>query len=76
MAAGAVLGAASIYLRFIIQPTTAPDATPTTSVVAIVARRLRLQMSTRARGQPTTHLELHKTIGVGGTCVFPNKRVP
>src|ERR1039458_3203988 len=29
MAAGAVLGAASIYLRFIIQPTTAPDATPT-----------------------------------------------
>jgi hypothetical protein len=42
MAAGAVPGAASIYLRFIIQPTTAPDATPTTSVVAIVARRLRL----------------------------------
>jgi len=28
MAAGAVPGAASIYLRFIIQPTTAPDATP------------------------------------------------
>jgi hypothetical protein len=28
MAAGAVLGATSIYLRFIIQPTTAPDATP------------------------------------------------
>jgi len=42
MAAGAVPGAASIYLRFIIQPTTASDATPTTSVVAIVARRLRL----------------------------------
>src|ERR1039457_1039191 len=28
MAAGTVLSAASIYLRFIIQPTTAPDATP------------------------------------------------
>jgi hypothetical protein len=43
MATGAVLGAASIYLRFIIQLTTAPDAISTTSVVAIVARRLRLK---------------------------------
>ena len=36
MAVGAVPGAASVYLRFIIQPTTAPDATPTTGVVATV----------------------------------------
>jgi hypothetical protein len=63
MAAGAVLGAASIYLRFIIQPTTAPDATPTTGVVAIVARRLRLQMRTRARGSQPRILSCTRTIG-------------
>ena len=63
MAAGTVPGAASIYLRFIIQPTAAPDVTPTTSVVAIVARRLRLQMSTRARGSQPRILSCTTTIG-------------
>src|ERR1019366_2087770 len=60
MAVGAVPGAASVYLRFIIQPTTTPDATPTTSVAAIVARRLRLTNAYAREGQPTTHLQLHK----------------
>jgi hypothetical protein len=63
MAAGAVPGVASVYLRFIIQPTTAPDATPTTSVAAIVARRLRLQMSARARGSQPRILSCTRTRG-------------
>jgi hypothetical protein len=59
MAAGDVSGAASDYLRIIIEPTIAPDVVPTTSVAAIVAGWLRLQKN-YARGQPTTHLDLHK----------------
>jgi hypothetical protein len=60
MAAGTVPGAASIYLRFIIQPTAAPDVTPTTSVVAIVARKASLTNEYAREGQPTAHRELHK----------------
>src|ERR1035437_9832703 len=56
MAAGAVTGAASMYLRFIIQPATAPDATPTTSVIADRSpevqyqAQFRLECGTHGRG--------------------------